>query len=394
MAPVVLLGCILSLGLGTQKVATGKFSFIFLVFSFFLVRNLSFAQDATLFLKVIWQDAILFGYFLIPFLFIDRISRVDTVARLVSINAVVACLSAFLAATGYIELPYERFAESRIGFQSIQKSVGLITSYGDVAQIAVFFLFIGRFLPEKLLSIMNKRLVYISSLIIILLGLIGNQSRSFLLSVIAAYLVSWYIIYRRKRAGRTLLIDIMAGVTILISFAAIVLFGDSIIAILAGLGGREAMGTASARLLQYEAALRVIAEHPILGITAEAYHLHPDFAHGIHDLWLGQFARGGVVSILLLTSIFWILFRRCLKLFGNSSTLVYGKVLIGYLIAVVVSTLFYPADTVLFWSLLGVASGMIYTLRRPPESYKHTFRSVPIKTTEGRIRLRHARENT
>ena len=78
--------------------------------------------------------------------------------------------------------------------------------------------------------------------------------------------------------------------------------------------------------------------------------------------WLGQVAYGGVATGLLLLMLFVRLVRDSLTLLRTDVTRRFGVVLIGYLVATLVSTQFYPGDTLMFWVLLGTASAILVTL--------------------------------
>jgi len=365
MAPMLIfvwLGLLLA---GKYSLCKKKLLLLIYVFVFFMMRNISFIDDATVFTELIWRDAIVFGYFALPVLYIDNLKRVDFASKLISVNAVVGCVSAFLVAFSILELPYERFSESRIGFESIRKSIGVVTAYGDVTQLAAFFLLLGLFMPDKILPAgkkMTRRFIKLSVLLIIIMGLIGNQSRSYLLSLIFAYGVALFFSYRSKRTVNTLLIDVMAILAVVIMIPLMLFMLSDIVSSLAGMGGGEAMGSAGARLGQYEMAFSLIRENPLFGVGSEFYMRSGNFTHGVHNLWLGQLTRGGIVSVTLLLVLMINIFRQCVALFNIDAAIGYAKVLIGYLAAVFMSTLFYPADSDIFWALLGMATSIIYVL--------------------------------
>ncbi len=364
MAPVLMLIWIGMLFAGKVRLDKAKLLLLIHVFVFFLVRNISFVNDASLFIELIWKDAILFGYFALPVLFINNMKRVDIASKLISANAVVACVSAFLVAIGLLVLPYDRFSESRIGFEGIQKSIGVITSYGDVTQLAAFFLLLGIFMPGKLFlsGRRAKKLIKLAVFLIIIMGLIGNQSRSYLLSLIFAYGAALFFSYRGRESTNTSVVDMLLvlAVAFIIPLMAVML--SDIVSALSGMGGKEALGSAGARLGQYEMASTIIRENPLFGVDSEFFAKNPHFAHGVHNMWLGQLTRGGIVSTLILLVLVINIFRRSIRLFKNDNTAGYAKVLIGYLAAVFLSTLFYPADTAIFWSLLGMSVSIIYYL--------------------------------
>ena len=365
MAPVLILvwfGLFLA---GKYRLDRKKQLLLIHVFAFFIVRNISFIDNVAIVTELIWRDGITFGYFALPVLYIDNLKRVDIASKLICVSAVVACVSAFLVAIGLIELPYSRFAESRIGYEDIRKSIGVITSYGDVAQLAAFFLLLGIFMPEKLLPTgkIVRKLIKLTVFLIVVMGLIGNQSRSYLLSLIFAYTAALFFSYRSRKSVNTTLIDILAVLAVVFILPLMIFMLGDIVSALSGMGGKEAMGSAGVRLEQYKMAFSLIRENPIFGVGSEFYLRNPYFAHGVHDLWLGQLTRGGIISALILLILMVNIFRQSIGLFKNDNTVGYAKVLTGYLVAVFVSTLFYPADTDIFWALLGMGTSIIYVLK-------------------------------
>ncbi len=364
IAPALMLIWLGLLLIGKYKLEKYKMLLLLYVFSFFVIRNISFMDNFTIFSELIWRDMILFGYFALPMLFVNNLKRVDFSARLISVNAVVACGSAFLVAMSIIVLPYERFSESRIGYEGIQKSIGVIGSYGDVTQLAAFFLILGLFMPNKLWPLSKKAQWHIkfTVLIIVIMGLIGNQSRSYLLSLVFAYVAVIFFSYRSKKQASSTFIDILSALAVVVLLPVIVFVVSDIVSMLSGMGGREAIGSATARLEQYKAAFSLIREYPLFGITSEFYIRNPDFAHGVHNLWLGQLTRGGIVATLLLIILLISILKKSIGLFRNSNIAGYAKVLTGYMVAVFISTLFYPADTDIFWALLGMCTSIVFTL--------------------------------
>ena len=246
----------------------------------------------------------------------------------------------------------------------IRKSIGVITSYGDVAQFAAFLLLLGLFLPDRILSVgrRGQTLIRYIVLLVIIAGFVGNQSRSYLLSLVAAYAAALFFSYRSKKSTDTMLVDILAILFGVVILPLMIFMINEIASALGSLGGEGATGTAIARLHQYEAAYRLIREYPLFGVGAESYERNPSLAHGVHDIWLGQMVRGGIVSVLILLSFLIVIFKAGIQLFKQDGTKYYAMVSTGYMVAVFVSTLFYPADTDIFWALLGMNAGIVFSL--------------------------------
>jgi O-antigen ligase len=365
MAPALIMLWIFLAITGKSTLDMKKIGFTLLAFVFFFVRNLSKLDTTALYTTRLWGDAILFGYFCLPILYIDSLPKIRAAAKLISINATVGCVSALLVAIGLLTLPYERFSAARFGLE-IQKSIGVFSSYGDLAQFSAYFLLLAVFIPASL-RIGNRqgegKLLAVLASVVILMGLIGNQSRSMLLSLLVATLMAVMFHYRSKTGVNKFLFNSLFVVigTSAMAIAAVVI--TRIIWFLENLGGAGAAGTAQARLEQYGFAFQIINQFPILGADSAYYLQFGEVIDGIHNMWLSQLALGGMAGALLLFWLLLRLFRASLKLLDRPETRQYGVVTIGYLFAVLVSTLFYPGDTALFWALLGMNTAIVTTAR-------------------------------
>lgn len=373
IAPALIVVWFLLFMCGKYKLSNKKIIIVLVALFFFLVRNISFFLDPQFLGSVLWQEAIYFGYFCLPIFFIDNMGKIKIATRLISINAVVGCLSGFLVAVGMLTLPYERFSQSRIGFEEIQKSIGLFSTYGDLAQYAANFLLIALFIPNNF-SIFGKviyhNFIKFNAIAIVVLGLIGCQSRSYLLSVLVALFTSKLFFYRSRKTTNSDLFNILFSVAIFCSISIIIYIFSDIVSMLASMGGSQALGTALDRLDQYQYAYSLIRENLFIGVDASYFLKYEDNVHGVHNMWLGQLVRGGLISFFALIWLILLIFRDSFSLLNNHETSQYGAVAVGYLFAVLVSTLFYPADTSLFWVLLGLNVAIVTSVRCPSSRKK------------------------
>ncbi|RRQ21646.1 O-antigen ligase family protein [Thiohalobacter thiocyanaticus] len=363
LAPVLILFWAVSAVIGKQRIDTSKISYLLIAFAFFIIRNVSKIDEPEIYQYLLWEDAILFGYFCLPILFVDNLERVKTASKLISVNAVLACVSAFLVAVGWLTLPYERSSAGRFDL-TIQKSIGLYSSYGDVAQISAFFLLLALFV-STILALRKKSsgwtAIKIFAFIVVIIGVIGNQSRSMILSLIVAVSMALIFHFRSKATNKLLYNTLLIAIgTVAVSVSVVVI--NQIISLLGSFGGADAAGTAAGRLEQYQYAFSVIGDNPILGVDGSYYSKYGAYVRGIHNMWLGQMARGGILSVLLLLWLLLRLLKASLRLQDNPETRPYGSVAVGFLFAVFTSTLFYPADTQFFWPLLGMGIAIVCTM--------------------------------
>lgn len=347
MAPVLIMSWGVLMILGKARLSKDKYYMILLAVLFFFVRNISFIDSLAVYKASMWEDAIFLGYFCLPILYIDNLRKIKIASKLIAINATVGCISAFLVALGLLRLPYERFSMSRISL-GIDKSIGLISAYGDLAQLSVCFLLLAVFIPVSLMA-KKKLLLRVSAFSIVLMGLIGNQSRSFLLSVVTALFATYLFSLRSKKVKDTIIFDTALVFLAFIFLSFVAIFFTDIINLLSGLGGAQAQQTAAGRLLQYQMAFDFIKEYPLLGVTSEVFSGYSEYIHGIHNMWLGQLTRGGIISTMILFGMLVMVYRYSISLLKVNEAKSYAVVIIGYIFSVLVSTLFYPADSSLFW---------------------------------------------
>lgn len=333
-----------------------------LLFVLVLLKNLSFLSDMPLFLDSIWTDFIKIGYFAIPVLYIQSLHKFHRASWIVVVSAAAGLISVFLVALGWLVLPLQRFEETRIGVETIKKSIGIFPSYGDLAQyvafsIGVIVLTPGARVPKDIVWVFCK-LIFAA---LFFLGLIGAQSRNLLMSG-AASLASLYLlkkvsllpINRRQVAVVFIFIAGLLG----LSFG--LFFIGYIIDILSSIGGGLAKDTASARLTQYSHGWSLILENPLLGVSATEYLRNPASIDKIHNLWILLSAKGGLLSSLLFAMILVRIFLRMLKTFDLPGRSKEARVVITYFFVMILSSLFYPALGEAYWALLGIACSLTF----------------------------------
>jgi len=377
LAPLLLGLWLILFATSRYSLSKAKVYLLCLAAAFFIARNLSFFADLSIGSDYFWADAVNFGYFCLPLLFVDTAARSKIALRLVSVNAMFGCISVFLVALGVISLPIQRLSASRVGIEALPKSIGLFVSYGDLAQYAAMLVLIAVFVPAVFANNKStRRALRLFVSIIVVAGLIGAQSRSYFLSVVGSLSISAILLYQSKRVGiaKSLLVLVIAG--LLGAILLPVTYGP-IVDALTGMGGSEGVHTARGRLYLYDLAIDVIGRHSIFfGVDAAFYRTSPDFAQSIHNIWLSQMTRGGLVSVLLLMVLLYRVLSRAIRVAKVKEFRHVGIVTVGYMVAVLISTLFYPGDSNLFWTLLGIMSGIVYSVR--PEKSKAPSHARPI----------------
>lgn len=328
--------------------------------AFILLKHLSFMGDGTVYSGLLWNDAILLGYFMVPVVCIRNLRQFRQAAWAIVWVAVAGCVSAFLVSMGLLTLPLERFEASRLGIESLRKAIGLFPSYGDLAQYLAFAVLWVVALPRHerrpvRWGALMRALVAVS----VILGLLGTQSRSVLLSLVLA-LAAWWMIARISRFGRQPGVGVVFGVGggVLALVGLVVVFAGNLIDVLSHMGGATAAHTAMDRLQQYKVAWDIISASPLLGADLSTYEQMSGLIEHIHNMWLRIMAHGGMVALMALLVL---LSRIVLGVFAAhriQAKAQYARVAMGYLVAVLVSVEFYVGMGEMFWALLGVVASL------------------------------------
>ncbi|MFV8816186.1 O-antigen ligase family protein [Haliea sp. E17] len=297
-------------------------------------------------------------YFILPVLFITTKKDLQRTLDGLIIVAAIGAISALFSALGILDFSFARSAESRLALEYLPKSVGVITSYGDMGLLLSLVLLLA--VASRKGTILFGRggiLKFVILLSVVLVGLAALQSRNIVLTILISSCVYWFVTIlsnRSKRWKGVFYVATLGGglITVLVVSA----FGSEILGWIKSLGGtNEAAATVDDRLAQYDFALKVVANHWLFGPpaqTIESYQLQISF---IHNMWVKEMAQGGIFAV----ASFLIIYIRALRLQVNDFYFYgeqYTKVLISVLIAMLVATQFYPAGTAIFWVLLGVAS--------------------------------------
>lgn len=338
---------------------------------FLIASNLSLITDLEVFLPAFGEMAVNLGYFLLPVLFIRDIHYFRTTAAWIVIVTMLACLSAFLVATGVLVLPYERFEESRLGLTFLPKSTGLLSNYGDMTLLCVFtVLFTMKISGRDYFFGYGSRWLKTLVLLVVMAGLIGAQSRNLLLSVVFALLVSYGLTKLKvNRAGNRSAKALMFGYIGLFLLIVLTVFASDVYQSIAGLGGENAQFNAEGRLAQYQLAWEIFLDSPLFGIDPSGYR-QISGVDNIHSLWFGLAARGGFVSVFLIIFWFFLAIRRSLRVLADQDRFNEAVVIVAFLLSMLLTVSFYPAHRVtMFWFLFGVAASLMCLA--PPLRRRH-----------------------
>ncbi|MCF6355771.1 MAG: O-antigen ligase family protein [Candidatus Polarisedimenticolaceae bacterium] len=315
--------------------------------------------------EAVWHSAYLAAtnmlYFILPILFIRSLDDLKRFKDAVIIVAIIASISGLLSALGIIELEFARQAESRIGVESLQKSIGVFSSYGDVGILLSLALLtvIARH-KEKGFFLLKSYFGIGTLIVICLIAIISMQSRNIVLTIIAALLAYWMIGHLMKISKNwNYILYAVISLAAAFSITIVALFSAPLLEFVQGIGGtKEAAGTVSNRLEQYGVMWDLVKDRVWIGVDPSVYEKRINEINLTHNIWLKELVQGGIITVLAMLMIFW---RALMVQVANyrrgcesKDVLVFLSCVIGMLVA----TQFYPGGTLVFWCILGACSTM------------------------------------
>ena len=163
-----------------------------------------------------------------------RCARRFTCAVLIVV-ALVGCISAFLVSIGILQLPVERFSPSRIDLIDLPKSIGLFSAYGDMALLISYTMLLTISLPKEdyLFGFGSKKMRALV-IFLIMLGLLGCQSRNIVLTLMTA-IVCYKIlkaIQKRSARSRAIAPGLLLFPIIVLSLTLSIIYSENIVVIL------------------------------------------------------------------------------------------------------------------------------------------------------------------
>ncbi len=315
--------------------------------------------------EAIWHSAYLAAtnmlYFILPILFIRSLSDLKKFKDAIIVVAIIASISGLLSALGIIELEFARQAESRIGVESLQKSIGVFSSYGDVGiLLSLALLAVIAKHKEKGSSLLYSYLRISAFIVICLIAIISMQSRNVVLTIMAALFAYWMIGYlmRISKNWNYILYAVISLVAVF-SVIIIILFSAPLLEFVQGIGGtKEAIGTVASRLEQYNVMWNLVKDRAWIGVDPHVYEKHINEINLTHNIWLKELVQGGVITVLAMLIIFWRTLMVQVVNYRRGSESKDVRIFLSCVIGILVATQFYPGGTLVFWCILGACSTM------------------------------------
>ncbi|MFK5947511.1 MAG: hypothetical protein QM500_01925 [Methylococcales bacterium] len=296
--------------------------------------------------------------FILPILYVRSLSIRRNAEDCILTVTMVGAMSSFLAAIGFLHLELERLSTSRIAIEGLDltRSIGLFDAFGDMAILSAFsIMLVLSTQRDRVLFFKRTRLIMACIVGVIILGLIGSQSRNMVLTILTS-IFAFLIIRRWSGSGSNWIpkfyIFFIGGA---VSVALILVFMfDPIVELLSSWGGKSASGTANTRLEQYRMGFVLLDGNYIFGAAADVQDKMGAYIQGIHNMWVKEFVKGGFIAVISMLAFFLVGMRRatkCLKLNPLDEAAILRLALI---ITLLVSTQFNPSGTEIFWVILGM----------------------------------------
>lgn len=250
-------------------------------------------------------------YLFIPTLYVRDLPSWRRASKFILGIGVIGISSTFLASIGFLEFENQRFAASRFGLEGFQKSVALLSNYGDMAILGSFsFLILFKLRGQP--GYTKGRVLSWALMALIILGYLGAQSRNMYLTLLVAISFGWFLPRALGNAVALRALSIFFGILITATIVVGVYLAEvNPIQSARELGGtREAAGTVDVRLEQYRFAWDVFTSNPLFGRAATVMEQGVE----VHNIWMGQLALGGVVGALAIALLLFLPLLRMLRL--------------------------------------------------------------------------------
>lgn len=378
IAPILFVYLILQISMQAQSLTKEQIRNLMITLVTVLVYLVSHTINLLTTESLVWSSIVTVAksmlFFLLPILFIRSEKDLRYASYLIILVMFLGSASALMSALGVVKFEFARQAESRINLDVLPKSVGLFTSFGDMALLISISIMLA--INGMKTKVFFSKSAFLVVLTFSVMGMISMQSRNMaftiLLSVVAYYVIGWW---RKTHTLKTKLYSsLVAG--IVFSVFVLLFFGGPLLEWVEGLGGtNEAKATVEDRLEQYMFAWSLVENRILLGADSNLYEKYELVISFIHNMWLKELVRSGLFGII---AILWIYIRaldRQIDIYNNNQLSI-SRCYVGLLIGLLVVTQFYPADTQVFWLLLGIATAMPTVIK---ESTKEITRVSPVQ---------------
>lgn len=336
-----------------------------ILFVYFFAHIVSVLSAHEAFWKIVYTTITDLTYFIVPLLYL-RNDRIRSNAEdCVIVIALIGAFSAFLSALGILQLEVARYSDSRVNIESLDltRSIGLFSSFGDMALLSAFSVMVAMSVKrQRLLFLKRSRQLFLLIIAILLLGLLGSQSRNMVLTISVSIIMYLFVKKLSKRNVNWIPKFYTSLTVVAVSLLVFVVFlWEPVVGLLASWGGSQATGTAYARLEQYQFALELMRGDYMIGADAEIQEEMVLVIANIHNMWLKELVQGGLIAVLMLVGLIVLGMKNATKCIANNKSDEAARTSLVLMVASLVTTQFYAGGTSVFWMLLGFAVAKIYT---------------------------------
>jgi O-antigen ligase len=369
IAPILFVYLVLQISMQSQSLTKKQIRNLMFTLVTVLVYLISHTINLLTTESLVWSSIVTVAksmlFFLLPVLFVRTEKDMRYAGNLIVLVMFFGSASALMSALGIVNFEFARQAESRINLDVLPKSVGLFTSFGDMALLISISIMLAIYgMKTKVFFPKGSFLVVLTFSV---MGMISMQSRNMAFTILVS--VAAYYVIGRWRKKHALKMKLYSSLVAGIIFAVFVLlvFGGPLLEWVEGLGGtNEAKATVEDRLQQYMFAWSLVENRILFGADSNLYEKYELIISFIHNMWLKELVRTGLFGIIAILWIYLRALNRQVDIYNNNQLSV-SRCYIGMLIGLLVVTQFYPADTQIFWLLLGLATAMPTNARQPAE---------------------------
>lgn len=366
LSPVVFVLTVAALLAGGLSLSRAQRKYLLIVASISVSYVLSHMLPLVNSSQAIWITTIYSAksmlYFLIPVMCIRSIYDLRAANNAIIVVCFIASISALAVTLGLLDFEFTRDADSRIGEGYLKKTIGVVSSYGDVGLLYSISLLLAATSWKAGYFFFGKGSLWKTFLVFatIIVGIGAMQSRNILFTLLVSSMFYW-ITGKLAKTPRLLSKKLFSIIFFAAATAAIMIsmFSAEMIDWVSSLGGtREAAGTVSDRLIQYQEYLALLDGNWIFGASAEIMDKNYFSIFLIHNMWLKELMQGGIPAILCTLFFIFNAINTQSKNFSAGHMKKEAKVYISVIAGAIVATQFYPGGTPLFWAVLGLCSSM------------------------------------
>lgn len=366
LAPILLIGGFLFSRIRNSEVARVRSKSMRLLVVLYVIYAVAglvpMLGSSELFWHRVWMSMRVSCYFFIPMLYIRDARSWRDVKALVLYIACMGAATAFLVSIDVLNLGYERFEASRIGVDWLPKSIGVFGNYGDMAMLYGFSAValvshFGRDLNCGISTRIGKPLIWA----ILLLGVLGSQSRNMIISTIIALIVYWFS-QRYMTTGvraRTFMLGQLTFVGIIV-VGILIVFGGSLADSVSHWGGEGAYQTAQDRISSFQQAITLILQNPFFGISGQRYSEYRYLVEETHNMWLLLLLERGIIGFFSILAIFIFAVSSGLRAAKQENFVRDGSLVLGTLSAVFVAVEFYPGVSDVLMMMLSICISSLW----------------------------------